>query len=84
MSFSVSIIFNLCTIEGTSERPTEEKSKSDNVINKINNKLLNDNMKILPYQNIKVRNKFIDKLLGDVELYKINSNLFFIKFTKHS
>ena len=48
-----------------------KKDESDVVVNKINNKLLNDSMKILPYQNIKVRNKFMDKLLGDIELYKI-------------
>ena len=48
-----------------------DQVKKDIVYNKINNKLLNNSMKILPYQSSKFRNKFIDKLLGDIELYKI-------------
>ena len=47
------------------------KDEENIVVNKINYKLLNDNMKIFPYQNLRFRKKFINYLFGDNELYNI-------------
>ena len=43
----------------------------DIVNDNIDYKLLNDNMRIFPYQSYKTRKKFLDNLLYDVDLYKI-------------
>ena len=47
-------------------------------INKINYKLLNENMRIFPYQNLRFRKKFLSYLFGDDEL----TNIFSSKETK--
>ena len=47
------------------------KDEGNIVVNKINYKLLNDNMKIFPYQNLRFRKKFLSYLFGDNELYNI-------------
>ena len=56
--------------------------ESDIIINKIDNKLLNENMKMFPYHSFKVRKKFIEKLFENVNLYKIlnSKNLEGIKY----
>ena len=47
------------------------KDEGNIVVNKINYKLLNDNMKIFPYQNLRFRKKFLSYLFGDNEIYNI-------------
>ena len=47
------------------------KDEENIVVNKINYKLLNNDMKIFPYQNLRFRNKFLNYLFGDNELYNI-------------
>ena len=61
------IFYNLVTKIIKNLKDEEVDIVNDN----INYKLLNDNMRIFPYQSYKTRKKFFDNLLCDVDLYKI-------------
>lgn len=47
------------------------EEESEKVFDRIDYKLLNENMKLFPLDNFKVRKKFLDLLFSDVKLYKI-------------
>lgn len=47
------------------------KEEDNIVVNNINYKLLGDHMRLFPYQNLRLRKKFMNYILGDNELYKI-------------
>ena len=47
------------------------EEQNEKVIDNIDYKLLNENMKMFPSQNYNIRKKFLDQLLMDINLYKI-------------
>ena len=47
------------------------EEESEKVFDRIDYKLLTENMKLFPLDNCKVRKKFLDLLFSDVKLYKI-------------
>ena len=47
------------------------KEEDNIVVNNINYKFLGEHMRLFPYQNLRLRKKFMNYILGDNELFKI-------------